>query len=122
VMGCEKLMDLPWEYTNDEMLREIVTRTRPEQFKDTIWATLEKWDTSKVAVGFLIWDKGKGLLARTRCSVSQEYFDCIPNGLDGWKYTSCTNEDLQDVLYFLIPVTNPGNDPGGGNSDHMSVP
>jgi hypothetical protein len=107
VIGCEKLLDLYWGYKNDEMLKEIVSRTLANQFKGMIRAAPHLCNESEVAAALLIQGRGQGFLQGTSWNIAQEYFDCIPNRSDGWKYMDYTNEDLQDILYFLIPLTNP---------------
>jgi hypothetical protein len=64
VMGCEKLLDLYWGYMSDETVKEIVSKTSANQFKSTVQAAPEQWTEAKVAAGFLVSDKGKGLSPR----------------------------------------------------------
>jgi hypothetical protein len=40
-MGYRTLMDLPWRYVDDNMLKEIIARKAPS-FPNSIWAKLDE--------------------------------------------------------------------------------
>jgi hypothetical protein len=43
LMGCRMLFDLPWRYTDEKMIKEIVAQ-KSTTFLATIWGKLDEWN------------------------------------------------------------------------------
>jgi hypothetical protein len=57
-MGCGKLWDLPWRYSDEQMLKEVVSQ-RSTTFPDSIREKPEKWTVSVLAKKWLLLTEGE---------------------------------------------------------------
>jgi hypothetical protein len=106
-MECKKLLDLPWNWVNNEMVDEVASKSPPPELKTTIRARLDKWTKEIIAAAFQISEEGIGLKKRAQVEPYMKYFEEKPNPTDGWRFNQCSNQDLMDVLKFLIPLIKP---------------
>lgn len=106
-MKCEKLLDLPWNWEDDVLVKKVARRNPPPGLKDTIRARPEAWNKEMVAAAFQVSLKGEGLRQRSKAETISKYFRGELSPSDGWKFEQCVNQDLRDVLKFLIPLLKP---------------
>jgi hypothetical protein len=83
MMGCEALLDVPWNWASDEMVAEIANQTALVEFKGTIRVAAKKWNEAKVAAGLRINQKGPELLPRSNKEAYMGYFDRDSNNSEG---------------------------------------
>jgi hypothetical protein len=100
-------MTLPWGYTSNTMLEEIRNMTGPIEFQGSVRASPAQWTKDVIAEAFQVEAAGEGIPAKVAFETYQEYFFGSPNASDGWKYSNCREEELRDVLHFLIPLIFP---------------
>jgi hypothetical protein len=71
-MGCGKLWDLPWRYSDKQMLKEVVAQ-RSTTFPDSIRAKPEEWTMSVLAKKWLLSTEGRDLPPRKE-NLAKQYF------------------------------------------------
>jgi hypothetical protein len=106
-MGCSCLMDVPWKWTSEVILQELATRKVPNQFQNTIRGHPEKWTQELIARALNLEVEGDVIPQRASAEEYQKYFSVAPHNSDGWKFSDCNNQDLREVLRFLIPLIRP---------------
>ena len=104
-MGCGKLWDLPWRYSDDFLVNEVALQ-RSVNWPNTIRGKPEKWTSELLAQKWGLSLEGKDLPAR-KVNLAEKYFEGRPSGGDGWKLADCRHQELREVLEFLIPLLNP---------------
>jgi hypothetical protein len=104
-IGCGKLWDLPWRYSDDFMVNEVALQ-QLVMWPDTIRGRSEKWTSKLLAQKWGLSLEGKDLPAR-KVNLAEKYFEGRPSGGDGWKLTDCRHQEFREVLEFLIPLLNP---------------
>jgi hypothetical protein len=109
-MECKKLLDLPWNWVNNEMVDKVARKSPPPKLKNTIKARLDKWMKEIMAATLQISKEGIGLKKRSQAEPYMKYFKEEPSQTDGWRFDQCNNQDLRDILKFLILLIKP-NEP-----------
>jgi hypothetical protein len=104
-MGCGRLWNLPWRYSDEFLLREV-SHQRSVAFKDGFRGKPDRWTSKVLAQKWHLLLEGKKLPSRKN-NQAEQYFSGKPSGRDGWKLTDCSHQELREVLEFLIPLLNP---------------
>jgi hypothetical protein len=104
-MGCGKLWDLLWRYSDEQMLKEVMAQ-RSTIFPDSIRGKPKKWTMSVLAQKWLLLTEGRDLPPRKK-NLAKQYFVGAPSEGDGWKLAECNHQELREVFEFLIPLLNP---------------
>jgi hypothetical protein len=106
-MECKKLLDLPWNWVNNEMVDKVASKSPPLELKNTIRVRPDKWMKEIMAAAFHISEEGIGLKKRSLAEPYMKYFEEEPSPTDGSRFDQCSNQDLRDVLKFLILLIKP---------------
>jgi hypothetical protein len=106
-MECKKLLDLLWNWVNNEMVDKVASKSPPSELKNTIRARPDKWTKEIMAAALQISEERIGLKKRAQAEPYMNYFEEEPSPSDGWRFDQCSNQDLRDVLKFLIRLIKP---------------
>jgi hypothetical protein len=104
-MGCRMLFDLPWRYTDEKMIKKIVSR-KSTTFLATIQAKPDERNAERLSLSWMLSAKGKGMPPKKE-NLAKDYFVSTHSNKDGWKSSQCNHQDLREVLEFLVPLINP---------------
>jgi hypothetical protein len=104
-MGYSGLLEKPWGFKDDRIVRELLDGVTNE-FDNTIRATPTRWTEECWREVYNFSMGGGGLVGR-----KDEYVkDCIkelPSPKDGYAIEDCTDRWHRRVLAFLIPILYP---------------
>ena len=104
-MGCAGLLFVPWEFREEEMVRELM-RSPPSRYHKTPRAHPETWTkrTWQQVYGFRL--GGSGLTTRKE-EFAKDLFEGKINAKEGYRLVDCKDHRARAVLAFLIPVFHP---------------
>jgi hypothetical protein len=106
-MGCSGLLEKPWDFKDDRIVRELLDGVSNE-FEHSIracpiWWTEECW---REVYNFY---KGGGGMAGRKDEYVKDCFRALPNPKDGYAIEDCTDVRHRRVLAFLVPILYPEN-------------
>jgi hypothetical protein len=90
-MGCGMLWNLPWRYSDEQMLKEVVAQ-RSTSFPQSIRAKPDEWTMNVWAKKWLVSAEGRDLPPRKE-NLAKQYFIGIPSRGDGWKTADCNHQN-----------------------------
>jgi hypothetical protein len=104
-MGCSRLLEKPWGFKDEEVVRELLDGVSNE-FDNTIWATPTQW-TEEVWREVYNFGIGGGRLAGRKDEYVKDCFKELPNPKDGYDIEDCTDPRHKRMLAFLAPIVSP---------------
>jgi hypothetical protein len=104
-MGCSGLLEKPWGFKDDQVVRELLDGATNE-FDNTIRATPTRWteDCWREVYNF---STGGGGLAGRKDEYVKDCFKELPSPKDGYAIEDCTDPHHRRVLAFLVPILYP---------------
>jgi hypothetical protein len=104
-MGCSCLLEKPWGFKDEEVVRELLDGVSNE-FYNTIRATPTRW-TKEVWREVYNFNTGGGGLAGRKDEYVKDCFKELPNPKDGYDIEDCTDPRHRRMLAFLAPIVYP---------------
>jgi hypothetical protein len=104
-MGCSGLLEKPWGFKDEEVVRELLDGVSNE-FDNTIRATPTRW-TEEVWREVYNFNTGGGGLAGRKDEYVKDYFKELPNPKDGYDIEDCTDPQHRRMLAFFAPIVYP---------------
>jgi hypothetical protein len=104
-MGCSGLLEKPWGFKDEEVVRELLDGVSNE-FDNTIRAT-PTWWTEEVWREVYNFGTGGGGLAGRKDEYVKDCFKELPNPKDGYDIEDCTDPRHRRMLAFLAPIVYP---------------
>jgi hypothetical protein len=101
-MGCSGLLEKPWGFKDEEVVRELLDGVSNE-FDNTIRATPTRW-TEEVWREVYNFNTGSGGLAGRKDEYVKDCFKELPNPKDGYDIEDCTDPRHRRMLAFLAPI------------------
>jgi hypothetical protein len=101
-MGCSGLLEKPWGFKDEEVVRELLDGVSNE-FDNTIRATPTRW-TEEVWREVYNFGIGGGGLAGRKDEYVKDCFKELPNPKDGYDIEDCTDPRHRRMLAFLAPI------------------
>jgi hypothetical protein len=101
-MGCSGLLEKPWGFKDDRVVRELLDGATNE-FDNTIRATPTRW-TEECWREVYNFNTGGGGLAGRKDEYVKDCFKELPSPKDGYAIEDCTNPPHRRVLAFLVPI------------------
>jgi hypothetical protein len=104
-MGCSGLLEKPWGFKNDRIVRELLDGVSNE-FDNSIRATPTRWmeECWREVYNF---STGGGGLAGRKDEYVKDCFQELPSPKDGYAIEDCTDPRHRRVLAFLVPILYP---------------
>jgi hypothetical protein len=104
-MGYSGLLEKPWGFKDDRVVRELLDGAMYE-FDNTIRATPTRWSEEcwKEVYNF---STGGGGLAGRKDEYVRDCFKELPSPKDGYVIEDCTDPRHKRVLAFLVPILYP---------------
>jgi hypothetical protein len=104
-MGCSGLLEKPWGFKDDRIVRELLDGATNE-FDNTIQATPTRWteDCWREVYNF---STGGGGLAGRKDEYVKDCFKELPSPKDGYAIEDCTDPRHRRVLAFFVPILYP---------------
>jgi hypothetical protein len=106
-MGCGGLMGFQWGHEEKHWLKEVYSQDT-SAFPNSV---REKPDLEKeglIAEIFDISKKGKGMPQKVQAvNNALKCFGVNAHKKEGWKFSDCQDDKLQEVLKNLVPLINP---------------
>jgi hypothetical protein len=104
-MGCSGLLEKPWGFKDDRIVRELLDGVTNE-FDNTIRATPTRWteDCWREVYNF---STGGGGMAGRKDEYVRDCFKELPSPKDGYAIEDCTDPRHRRVLAFLVPILYP---------------
>jgi hypothetical protein len=104
-MGYSGLLEKPWGFKDDRVVRELLDGAMNE-FDNTIRATPTRWSEEcwKEVYNF---STGGGGLAGRKDEYVRDCFKELPSPKDGYVIEDCTDPRHKRVLAFLVPILYP---------------
>jgi hypothetical protein len=104
-MGCSGLLEKPWGFKDEEVVRELLDGVSNE-FDNTIRATPTRW-TEEVWKEVYNFGTGGGELAGRKDEYVKDCFKELPNPKDGYDIEDCTDPRHRRLLAFLASIVYP---------------
>jgi hypothetical protein len=104
-MGCSGLLEKPWGFKDDWIVRELLDEVTNE-FDNTIRATPTRW-TKECWREVYNFSTGGGGLAGRKDEYVKDCFKELPSPKDGYAIEDCTDPHHRRVLAFLVPILYP---------------
>jgi hypothetical protein len=104
-MGCSGLLEKPWGFKDDRIVRELLDGVLNE-FDNAIRATPTRW-TEECWKEVYNFSTGGGGLAGRKDEYVKDCFQELPSPKDGYAIKDCTNARHRRVLAFLVPILYP---------------
>jgi hypothetical protein len=104
-MGCSGLLEKPWGFKDDRIVRELLDGVSNE-FNNSIQATPTRW-TEECWREVYNFSTGGGGLAGRKDEYVKDCFQELPSPKDGYAIEDCTNPRHRRVLAFLVPILYP---------------
>jgi hypothetical protein len=104
-MGCSGLLEKPWGFKDEEVVRELLDGVSNE-FDNSIRALPTRW-TEEVWREVYNFGTGGGGLAGRKDEYVKDCFKELPNPKDGYDIEDCTDPRHRRLLAFLAPIVYP---------------
>jgi hypothetical protein len=104
-MGCSGLLEKPWGFKDDWIVRELLDGVSSE-FEHSIRASPIRW-TEECWRGVYNFSKGSGGMAGRKDEYVKDCFQSLPSPKDGYAIEDCTDVWHKRVLAFLVPILYP---------------
>jgi hypothetical protein len=104
-MGCSGLLEKPWGFKDDRVVRELLDRATNE-FDNTIRATPTRWTEEVWREVYNFNTRGGGLAGR-KDEYVKDCFKELPNPKDGYDIGDCTDPRHRRMLAILAPIVYP---------------
>jgi hypothetical protein len=104
-MGCSGLLEKPWGFKDEEVVRELLDGVLNE-FDNSIRAAPTRW-TEEVWREVYNFSTGGGGLAGRKDEYVRDCFKELPNPKDGYSIEDCTDPWHRRMLAFLAPIIYP---------------
>jgi hypothetical protein len=104
-MGCSGLLEKPWGFKDEEVVRELLDGVSNE-FDNTIRATPTRWTEEVWREVYNFNTRGGGLAGR-KDEYVKDCFKELPNPKDGYDIEDCTDPRHRRMLAFLAPIVYP---------------
>jgi hypothetical protein len=104
-MGRSGLLEKPWGFKDDWIVRELLDGVSNE-FDNSIRATPTRW-TEECWREVYNFSTGGGGLAGRKDKYVKDYFQELPSPKDGYAIEDCTDPRHRRVLAFLVPIMYP---------------
>jgi hypothetical protein len=104
-MGCSGLLEKPWDFKHDQIVRELLDGVSNE-FKHSIRASPIRW-TEECWREVYNFSKGGGGMAGRKDEYVKDCFRALPSPKDGYAIEDCTDVRHRHVLAFLVPILYP---------------
>jgi hypothetical protein len=104
-MGCSGLLEKPWGFKDEEVVRELLDGVLNE-FDNSIRAAPTRW-TEEVWREVYNFSTGGGGLAGRKDEYIRDCFKELPNPKDGYSIEDCTDPRHRRMLAFLAPIIYP---------------
>jgi hypothetical protein len=104
-MGCSGLLEKPWGFKDEEVVRELLDGVSNE-FDNSIRAAPTQW-TEEVWREVYNFSTGGGGLAGRKDEYVRDCFKELPNPKDGYSIEDCTDPRHRRMLAFLAPIIYP---------------
>jgi hypothetical protein len=104
-MGCSGLLEKPWGFKDDRIVRELLDGVSNE-FEHSIRASPIRW-TEECWREVYNFSKGGGGMARRKDEYVKDCFRALPNPKDGYAIEDYTDVRYRRVLAFLVPILYP---------------
>jgi hypothetical protein len=104
-MGCSGLLEKPWDFKDDRIVRELLDGVSNE-FEHSIRASPIRW-TEECWREVYNFSKGGGQMARRKDEYVKDCFRALPNPKDGYAIEDCMDVRHRRVLAFLVPILYP---------------
>jgi hypothetical protein len=104
-MGCSGLLEKPWGFKDDRIVRELLDGVSNE-FEHSIRATPVQW-TEECWREVYNFSKGGGGMAGWKDEYVNDCFRALPSPKDGYAIGDCTDARHRRVLAFLVPILYP---------------
>jgi hypothetical protein len=104
-MGCSGLLEKPWGFKDDRVVRELLDGATNE-FDNTIRATPTRWTEECWREVYNFSTSGGGLAGR-KDEYVKDCFKELPSPKDGYAIEHCTDPRHRRVLAFLVPILYP---------------
>jgi hypothetical protein len=101
-MGCSGLLEKPWGFKDEGVVRELLDGVSNE-FDNTIRAAPTRW-TEEVWREVYNFNTGGGGLAGRKDEYVKDCFKELPNPKDGYDIEDCTDPRHRRMLAFLTPI------------------
>lgn len=102
VMGCEGLLDKPWGFKEERIVRELVGKVS-NQFDYTLHGLPHLWTEERWREVYDFRQEGQGLASRKDKFIRGK-FRGVVNPKDGYAIEDCVNDRHWALLQFLIPI------------------
>jgi hypothetical protein len=104
-MGCSGLLEKPWGFKDDRIVRELLDGVTNE-FDNTIRVTPTQW-TKECWREVSNFSTGGGGLAGRKDEYVKDCFKELQSPKDGYAIEDCTDPHHRRVLTFLVPILYP---------------
>jgi hypothetical protein len=104
-MGCSGLLEKPWGFKDEEVVRELLDGVSNE-FDNSIRAAPTRW-TEEIWREVYNFSTGGGGLAGRKDEYVRDCFKELPNPKDGYSIEDCTDPRHRRMLAFLAPIVYP---------------
>jgi hypothetical protein len=105
VMGCSGLLEKPWGFKDDRIVRELLDGVSNE-FDNSIRGQAVRW-TEECWREVYHFGKGGGGLAGRKDEYVKECFRDLPNPKDRYSIDDCKNPRHKRLLAFLVSIVYP---------------
>jgi hypothetical protein len=100
-MGCFGLLEKPWGFKDDMIVRELLDKVSNE-FEHSIRASPIRW-TEECWREVYNFSKGGGGMAGRKDEYVKDCFRALPSPKDGYAIEDCTDVRHRHVPEFLVP-------------------
>jgi hypothetical protein len=104
-MGCSGLLEKPWGFKDDWIVRELLDGVSNE-FEHSIRASPIQW-TEECWREVYNFNKGGGGMAGWKDEYVKDCFRVLSNPKDGYAIEKCTDVRHRRVVAFLLPILYP---------------
>jgi hypothetical protein len=104
-MGCSGLLEKPWGFKDEEVVRELLDGVSNE-FDNSIRVLPTRW-TEEVWREVYNFGTGGGGLAGRKDEYVKDCFKALPNPKDGYDIEDCKDPRHRRLLAFLVPIVYP---------------
>ncbi len=105
-MGCLGLMEMPWKFQYDNIVRELINQEAVISLDDNLRGQPEEW-TAEVWRRVYSLSRGKDGMATRKENCTTGRFHHHANDHDGRHIKDCKDPRERNVLAFLVPILHP---------------